>query len=395
MSGRPLISIAIPTRNRAELLRHTLEALRRQSFGDFEVVVSDDHSSDHTVKVVREMNDPRFRLVQSPGRLNVSAHFDFAASHCQGEYLKFMPDRLVLLPFALEILSQVIQATGHPLIGWHSDRYDDAEDDNRMLNVHYRSGRLLEIPSRSLLAYFYNLQENSLGFPLATPSSSLVSRELAQRVRQRCGGRLMPPFIGDITYPLACLALTPSFLYLDLSLMVAFGHQHSIGHNMVQRGREAFQAIVGDEPGALQRVPCRGLFLNTNLVADDLLRMQEILPAELAGLRLNQALYFVALYRQLERLAAAGVPTARELSQVEAAYETWRRQQAPMLPEALAEFSARPLEIRLPRLEARQIPFQAPGGRLAPPWEGPVQVDLHCGGRNILEALDWAEAHLR
>lgn len=49
------VSVVIPTYNRADLLRRTLDSLAEQNFAatDSEVVVSDDGSSDHTAEVVR------------------------------------------------------------------------------------------------------------------------------------------------------------------------------------------------------------------------------------------------------------------------------------------------------------------------------------------------------
>ncbi|MCB7134989.1 glycosyltransferase [Cellulosimicrobium marinum] len=53
------ISVVIPTYNRAQLLHHTLEALRRQNLDRdrFEVVVVDDGGSDHSEEVVRSFAD--------------------------------------------------------------------------------------------------------------------------------------------------------------------------------------------------------------------------------------------------------------------------------------------------------------------------------------------------
>ena len=53
----PLISVIIPTFNRAELLRLSLGSLTRQTLPkkDFEVIVVDDGSTDQTRQVCREM----------------------------------------------------------------------------------------------------------------------------------------------------------------------------------------------------------------------------------------------------------------------------------------------------------------------------------------------------
>ncbi len=50
--GKPLFSVIIPTYNRAEKLLRALESLNQQSFTDFEVIVCDDGSTDHTKTIV-------------------------------------------------------------------------------------------------------------------------------------------------------------------------------------------------------------------------------------------------------------------------------------------------------------------------------------------------------
>jgi glycosyltransferase involved in cell wall biosynthesis len=48
----PIVSVIIPTYNRADDVSRCLDALCRQTFRDFEVIVCDDGSTDHTAKVV-------------------------------------------------------------------------------------------------------------------------------------------------------------------------------------------------------------------------------------------------------------------------------------------------------------------------------------------------------
>ena len=52
-SQRPLFSVVIPTRNRGHLLRHALHTALNQTFDDYEIVVSDNNSSDATPQVTR------------------------------------------------------------------------------------------------------------------------------------------------------------------------------------------------------------------------------------------------------------------------------------------------------------------------------------------------------
>lgn len=66
---KPQISVVIPVRDRANLLRETLDSfLQQKDFADFEVVVIDDNSKDDPSSVVREINDQRFILVKLPDK---------------------------------------------------------------------------------------------------------------------------------------------------------------------------------------------------------------------------------------------------------------------------------------------------------------------------------------
>ncbi|GIG20594.1 hypothetical protein Cch01nite_13180 [Cellulomonas chitinilytica] len=63
---RPRVSVVIPTYDRADALRRTLESLADQTLDveDYEVVVADDGSSDHTADVVASF-EPRLRIART------------------------------------------------------------------------------------------------------------------------------------------------------------------------------------------------------------------------------------------------------------------------------------------------------------------------------------------
>lgn len=90
----PQVSICIPTRNRAHFLRSALEHLAKFSRLDFEVVISDNHSSDDTADVVESFRDriPALYYVRQNEPLNFYETqlppFNVAA----GDYLVYLSD---------------------------------------------------------------------------------------------------------------------------------------------------------------------------------------------------------------------------------------------------------------------------------------------------------------
>ena len=76
--GEMKASVIVPTRNRADVLDQCLESLCAQSFpiDEFEVIVIDNGSTDHTLEVVNRYKDQlqlRYRYVKEPG-LHVGRH---------------------------------------------------------------------------------------------------------------------------------------------------------------------------------------------------------------------------------------------------------------------------------------------------------------------------------
>jgi glycosyltransferase involved in cell wall biosynthesis len=64
MSGAAKVSVVIPTYNMAPLLKRAMDSVFRQTLADFEIIVVDDASSDHTPDVVRSFADDRVVYVR-------------------------------------------------------------------------------------------------------------------------------------------------------------------------------------------------------------------------------------------------------------------------------------------------------------------------------------------
>ncbi len=77
MTAAP-VAIAIPTRNRAEALTHSVRALLSQTFRDFTLFVVDSGSTDATRQAAASFNDPRLRYVRYEDDLGMAGNFNRA-----------------------------------------------------------------------------------------------------------------------------------------------------------------------------------------------------------------------------------------------------------------------------------------------------------------------------
>lgn len=96
-----LVSVIIPTRNRRDLLRETIESVRAQTYPHWEAVVVDDGSDDGTAEMIEALcrEEPRIRYMAREGAVagaNACRNQGMAAS--RGEYLIFLDSDDLLAP---------------------------------------------------------------------------------------------------------------------------------------------------------------------------------------------------------------------------------------------------------------------------------------------------------
>lgn len=106
----PLFSVIIPTYNRAELLRETIESVWAQRFTDYEMIVVDDGSTDQTLALLAKWGE-RIRVIRQENAGPAAARnrgIDVAA----GEYCAFLDSDDLWFPWTLQIYAQAIQQAG-------------------------------------------------------------------------------------------------------------------------------------------------------------------------------------------------------------------------------------------------------------------------------------------
>lgn len=99
----PKVSVIIPTCNRADFLRVALESVQRQTYQDFETLVIDDASQDHTPEVVRSFISMPVRYFRHGSRKGGAAARNTGIGNARGCYLAFLDDDDEWLPEKLRL----------------------------------------------------------------------------------------------------------------------------------------------------------------------------------------------------------------------------------------------------------------------------------------------------
>lgn len=119
--SRPKVSVLIKAYNHAAYVAQTIRSVLDQSFQDFEIVVTDDGSTDGTLDILRSFDDPRIALQVHPTNHGISEAMNATLARARGEYCAILnsddwalPERLARQAAFLDANPMVDAVFGMP-----------------------------------------------------------------------------------------------------------------------------------------------------------------------------------------------------------------------------------------------------------------------------------------
>lgn len=160
----PKISIVMPVYNQAEYAAETIESVLAQTFGDWELVIVDDGSTDGSAERILRYSDSRIRYFYQRNR-GVSAARNLALEEARGEFVGFLDADDTFFPRKIEEHISCLERDS--TIGLtYSSRITVDQDGARLA--------LIRAPSTS------KLEDLVLSFPFA-PTDMVVRRQWLQQ----------------------------------------------------------------------------------------------------------------------------------------------------------------------------------------------------------------------
>ncbi|HLP98569.1 MAG TPA: glycosyltransferase family A protein [Sideroxyarcus sp.] len=160
------LSISLQTYNRGHsgYLRTALEAILAQTYGDFELLVIDNHSTDDTPEIVLSYKDPRLTYMRLPPGGTPADSIRRAFGACRGDYLLTTHDDDIMVPTMVERQMRVMAQ--HPELGCLATNVCLIDDRGNTLQ-----DRLYEMEGDRLFGigdYIQTYFEEKLWFPTPT-----------------------------------------------------------------------------------------------------------------------------------------------------------------------------------------------------------------------------------
>jgi glycosyltransferase involved in cell wall biosynthesis len=108
-----MVSIIIPTYNRAHLITETLQSIKLQTYTNWECIIVDDGSTDNTIELVSRLikSEARFQLFKRPSNLvkGPSACRNYAITKASGDYIQFFDSDDIMHPEHLQLKKDCIK----------------------------------------------------------------------------------------------------------------------------------------------------------------------------------------------------------------------------------------------------------------------------------------------
>lgn len=110
-SLEPIVSIGLFTRNGAKTIRRTLDSLLTQTFPEFELIISDNVSTDDTPRICKgyATKDSRIRYIRQEKSLSAAENQTFVLRTSRGEYFMWASDDDIWAPSFIEVLLEKLK----------------------------------------------------------------------------------------------------------------------------------------------------------------------------------------------------------------------------------------------------------------------------------------------
>ena len=125
---QPLVSVGLPVYNGQNFVAEAIQAILSQTFSDWELIISDNASTDRTVSICRGFadKDGRIRLYESKRNMGVAPNFNRVFQLSRGQYFMWLAhDDLVGAAF-LESCIQELENDEHAALAFPKLAYVDA-----------------------------------------------------------------------------------------------------------------------------------------------------------------------------------------------------------------------------------------------------------------------------
>tara|TARA_B110000014_G_scaffold222724_1_gene180040 strand:- start:6693 stop:7589 length:897 start_codon:yes stop_codon:yes gene_type:complete len=223
----PIVSIGLPVYNGEDFLKYALDSLLSQTFRDFEIIISDNASTDNTPKICQEyvLRDKRIRYIRQNNNMGALWNFNFVLKQSNKEYFIWVSADDKLHPEFLEKNIDILEKNKNVVCSIGDVIYSD------VVNYEFKSNNETKKTFRqryvkSTYGTYESKVRTYLKFFQASMMYGLYRRDKLQK----------------------SITINKIFLAFDLTIILnvlKYGDFHVIDENLLHRYNKGSHSIIG------------------------------------------------------------------------------------------------------------------------------------------------------
>jgi GT2 family glycosyltransferase len=317
----PFFSIVLPTRNRANYLPFAVGSVLNQTFGDFELVISNNDSSDNTEEIAKALDDPRVRYVKTDRMLSMDEHWDFALGHARGRFITFLGDDDAHSKIYLESIKKVIDdnAAAEIISCKMADYYYGSAGENTysetLVTSLFTNKLFIHGSTRKIRDLFIDrgLSRGTVTEKVEVPQliNTVYHRRVFDKIREK-SGQVFPKLLsGDYYLAVVTLSFTENYYYLDSPLSFHGISTASTTSHISSESKGKTLKETQPELAIFHKAPLE-IFTPYNFTVDAVLLAKSDLGERLDYIDLDMTGYFAQMSHQLHALELKGIDVSEE-----------------------------------------------------------------------------------
>ncbi|MCY6482757.1 glycosyltransferase [Clostridium aestuarii] len=171
----PLVSICIPVYNGEKFINQAIITALQQSYENIEIIISDNCSTDNTVKIIESFNDRRIKLHKNSSNDGYLANLNKCLSMANGKYVKYLFADDILEKDNVKILTEIIEQ--NPDVNFVANNFRQINENNRII-----SGDLVNIGEGKYDGKYLFKVLIMYGDLIGAPSNILIRKETIDKI---------------------------------------------------------------------------------------------------------------------------------------------------------------------------------------------------------------------
>jgi len=173
----PKVSICIPIYNAEKFIHETIASVLSQTYQDFEIVITDNCSTDGSAAIIQSFNDPRIRYVKNDSNIGAEGNWNKVLTLANGSYVKLLCADDVIYPSCLEEQVAVLDNPQNANVVLVTSHKDVINQDGKLVMTRKYPGKKGHINGLAALRKSLRRGTNILGEPVA----GLFRKEILQK----------------------------------------------------------------------------------------------------------------------------------------------------------------------------------------------------------------------